>query len=335
MERLKVALMGLTGVGEDYLSAIRSDDQFDLVAVADADPEILRRPMDIGSARVYEDYRSLIVETAHGGLDLLFVALEPFQSIEFVQMAAERGIGVFHKAPFARNTREAERLVHLFEQNRCPLVVSRQWQFEPAFSPLSGLIEPNNHIHAAIAEVRTVDGPIGWRGDRVRAGGGVLLNGAYEAVDILIHLLGLPVSVYARCSSVAAPGAARNYDTEDVSIVSLSFGAERIGSVTAWRGAAEPTWRVTFISSERTVEVCADALTVVPHTGGRPEHHTVQTANPVSPAISAFGASRLLEMEVGSPASTAREHLPTMAVIEAAYLAAKTGAPESPDRFLS
>lgn len=331
MKRLKVALMGLAGVGADYLAAIRSDEQFELAAVADTDPEVLRRHTDTVAAGVFEDYRSLIVETAHTGLDLLFVALEPFQSIEFVQMAAARGIGVFHKAPCARSVREAQRLVDQFAANERPLVVSRLWQFEPAYAALNRLVEFTGHVYAATVYVQTADTPVGWRGDSVQAGGGVLLNGAYEAVDMLIHLLGLPETVYAQCGVAVAPGAHRKYDTEDTAIVVLAFGHEQTACLTALRGVAEPSWRVTFMGVEGTVEVRADGLTIIPRDGKLVEYHRAQTPNPVAHAISAFGASRLSN---GQPLkSKAEEHLPTLAVIEAAYLSARTGAPESPSRF--
>lgn len=331
MKRLKVALMGLAGVGADYLAAIRSDEQFELVAVADTDSEVLRRHTDTVAVGVFEDYRSLIVETAHSGLDLLLVALEPFQSTEFVQMAAARGIGVFHKAPCARNVREAQRLVDQFARSERPLVVSRPWQFEPAYAALNRLTEFTGHVYAATASVQTGDTPVGWRGDLVRAGGGVLLNGAYEAVDMLVHLLGIPERVYAQCSAAVAPGAPRKYDTEDTAMVLLGFGQERTACVTVLRGVAEPSWEVAFVGIEGTVEVRADGLTIIPRDGNLVEYHGARTSSPVAHAISAFGASRLsgaLPLK-----SKAEEHLPTLAVIEAAYLSARTGAPESPSRF--
>ncbi len=332
MKRLKVGLMGLAGVGLEYLAALRSDDQFELIAVADSDPEVLRQHTETVSARVYEDYRSLVVETAHTGLDLLFVALEPFQSVEFALMAAARGIGVFHKAPFARHVREARRLAGRFAQHGCPLVVSRFWQFEPAFSRLKNLSELCGHVYAAVADVRTVDTPTGWRCDLAQAGGGVLLNGAYDAVDLIVHLLGLPGSVYAQCGVAAGPRAPRKYDTEDVATVSLRFSKEQIACITAVRGAAEPSWLVTIRGTDRTVELCGERMTVTPCDGGSPEQHRVWARHPVSCAISAFGAARRLEE--GGFASTADEHLATIAVIETAYLSAKTGEPESPGRLL-
>ena len=332
MERARVALLGLSGVGAEYLAVIRAHEQFDLVAVADTDPAPLRRCAEELHVRAYEDCRSLIVETSHAGLDLLFVAIEPFQSIEFVEMAAARGIGVFHKAPVARNIRETGRLIQRFRESGCPLVVSRPWLFEPAFAGLRQLTELAGHVFAAAARVQTVDTPAGWRGDSVRAGGGVLLNGAYEAVDMLVYLLGLPGTVYTQCGTDTAPGTGCKYDTEDVAIVSLRFGPGQVACVTACRGATDPSWEMTLMGTRGTVRLTPEGMMITQRGGAGLQSHTVQTPRRAAPAINTFGLSWLSSEPPFQ--STVHEHLPTMAVIEAAYLSAKTGAPESPRRLL-
>ena len=347
MERLKTALIGLAGVGGDYLAALRSDDGFDLVAVADTDPEVLRRHVEGASLRAYDDYRSLIVETAHAGLDVLFVALEPFQSIEFMELAASRGIGVFHKAPFARNVEEARRVIARFDANGCSFMVSRFWQCEPTFADVANLSELIGRAHNAAGIVRTADHADGWRGDRGRAGGGVLLNGAYEQLDMLVSVLDVPGSVYAQCSVEGAPGAARKYDTEDAATLSLKLKGNRTASVTAWRSAPDPGWHITFVGEKGTVKLCEDGMTVVHRgeslecgtgfqpvgpTGWRAVPQTVRK-NPIAAAVSAVRAAHLAGN--GLLTSTAADHLKTLAVIEAAYLSAKTGSPETPTRFLT
>ena len=332
MERARVALLGLSEVGAEYLAVIRAHEQFDLVAVADTDPAPLRRFAEELHVRAYEDYRSLIAETSHAGLDLLFVAIEPFQSIEFVEMAAARGIAVFHKAPVARNIREAGRLMQRFRERGCPLVVSRPWLFEPAFEDLHQLTELAGHVFAATARVQIVDTPAGWRGDSVRAGGGVLLNGAYEAVDLLVYLLGLPETVYAQCGTDTTPGAACKYDTEDVAIVSLRFGRGQVACVTACREATDSSWKMTLMGTRGVISLTPEGMVITRREGAGPQSHAIQTPRRVAPAINTFGASWLSgELPFQS---TVQEHLPTMAVIEAAYLSAKTGAPESPRSLL-
>jgi predicted dehydrogenase len=261
----------------------------------------------------------------------LYVALEPFRSIEFVDLAAARGIGVFHKAPCARSVDEASQLARRFADGRCPLVVSRRWQFDPAYALLGCLSETAGDVYAATARVQTADAPVGWRGDSARAGGGVLLNGAYEVVDMLIRLLGSPETVYARCGLAGSPGSLRKYDTEDVAVMSLDFGSDRVAGLTAVRGETEPSWAVALMGTESTVEIRPDGMTITTRGGSPAEHYTAQSANPVAHAISAFGSSLLSGARRYE--STISEHVATLAVIQAAYLSARTGAPETPARF--
>lgn len=343
MRRPRAAVIGLAGAGEEYLSALRDDGGYELVAIADVNPELLRRHADDASIRLYEDYRSLIVERSSTGLDIMFVTLEPFQSLEFMDLTASHGINVFHKAPFARSVEEARRLAALFDANGCKLLVSRTWQYEHAFSGLTGASELVKRVDVVTATVQTTDRPSGWRGDCRRAGGGVLLNGAYEQLDMIVSLLGVPESVHAHCSAIVAPGAVRNYDTEDAALLLLDFRDQRVGSLTAWRGAPRAGWNATLVAAEATIELCDDRMTVL--------HAEVDGASDTAPRNarrrrSPTGTRGALATMVGavrdgmsagtcSHSSSAADHLNTLAVIEAAYLSAKTASPEAAAQFLS
>ena len=331
-DRLKVALMGLTGIGGEYLSAILADNQFDLIAAADHHSDGQRRGKELGIS-IYEDYRSLILETARSGLDVLFVAVEPFRAIEHVELAASKGVSVYHQAPFARSVAEGRRLADRFRDDDCLLVASRPWRFDPAFARLNRLQENIGRVCAAWASVAAVDTPEGWRGDRERAGGGVLLYGAYEVVDLLVDRLGLPESVHALSGMRIPPDAPRRYDTEDMIALSLDFGSGRLGAVTAVRGVSAGSWRVRWIGTEAIMDIGCDGLTVVPRDElGSPEHAAPSAGYSSAQDISTFGTSR--RTRTPTMASTIEQHLPTLAVIEAAYLSTKTNEPESPRQFL-
>ena len=328
MKRLKAALNGLSGVGGDYLDALRADDQFELVAVGDGDRDVLRRCAGGLSARAFEDHRSLVVESAHEGIDVLFVAAEPFQSREFVELALSRGIAVFHKAPPARTADDAMRLADAADRGRCPMIVQRNWAFDPALTRLHRLEETAGRVHAIHAEVRSADRPEGWRADAAKAGGGVLLNGAYEIVDLIVSLCGTARSVFARRGRGAFPELSPKYDTEDAAHLSLTLTGGAIGCVTAVRGAPNPGWRVTFDGDLAAVTLSDKGLRITPRDGDREEFVPMPAGNRAASAIGAFGAARLAG--VRDLPSTIRHHLPALAVMDAAYLSAKTGVPEAP-----
>lgn len=351
MKRLKTALLGIRGVGADYLDALCGDDQFELVAVGDTDARVQADRLAELGVRRYTDFRSLIVETASVGLDLLVVAMEPRDrqslpagSTGFVTLAASRGVHVFHKAPFARGVDEGREIVRLFADHKAKIVVARPWEFDPALAPLASLEQLVGQVYAATAFVTVGPDGSGTHGDIETAGGGALLHDAYEAIDLLVHLLGRPESVYAQRAAPGKPVSpvAR---THEAVFMTLRFADELVGSVavlggsTAWQaGSTDPSWAVTIAGTTATATISPGALRISSgEVGGSPAQagkveSTSKPALPVSRALSAFGGALLSGVEEVKGA--AEKHLATLAVIEAAYLSARTAAPEAPGRLL-
>ncbi len=333
MKRLAVAIMGLEGAGQRYRTAVDADEQFELVAIADEDQEVIRRSPGAAEVRTYRDYRSLIVETARTGLDGLFVALGPYKSIEFVGLAAKHGVAVFHSAPFARNVREARQVINHFARGQRLFVVSRPWQFDPALSRLSPVDRLAGVVRAVTVRVFAPGEVTGRRGDMAYAGGGVMLYDAYEAVDLVVHLLGVPETVFALCGAGISLPETPQHDTEDVAILSLRFADGAVGCVSALRGMVPPGWEVTLFGERATVVVSPGAMHVKPHQEDHEDTAAAGADEGIRSAVSAFGAACRSD-DVARVASTAEQHLSTLAVIEAGYLSAKTGGAESPNRLL-
>lgn len=330
MEKLRTACMGLAGAGEDLLAAALADERFHVRAAFSSDGERLRRLREERGLAVYDDARSLIVETAREGLDLLLVALAPHESVEFLPLAAKHGAAVFHAAPFARTVEEGRGLEAAFAGAGRPLMVSRWWQFERAFAALR---DAEGWFPAGFATVRAPVGDrTGWPGDRGRAGGGALLWGGYEPVDMLTTLMGLPEQVSAQCAYATRPGTARPYDTEDAAALLMQFSGGRIGTVDVVRGSYERDWRVSLVGSAGGFEVRPRRMTATPGSGGKPRTTLVRSANRFASEL-AIVAGHLGGVPSPRPA-TAGDHLATLAVVEAAYLSARTGAAESPARML-
>jgi len=333
MGRLKVALLGLVGDGEHYRRAIERDDLFELIAISDPDVNLLRDISERTGVRGFEDYRSLIVELSHEGLDALFIALEPHTSYEFVQMAAQAKIAVFHKPPFCRNMGEGRMLIDLFQAAGRPLVIARTWLSDAVQSMKMTLSEEVGHVQLAMAEMASVGNADGWRGDGVRAGGGVLLHGAYPQLDLLISVMGIPEEAFAQCAMFGRAGGIHKYDTEDMVTLCLRFSAHRSATLTAYRHAPQPESRIRWVGSHGVVETTSTSL--VAQSGDRAvdvvEAQVVVDAG-ISRATHEFGEA----LSCGTKQlSTGQDHLVTVAVLEAAYLSSRTGAPESVGRFLS
>jgi len=323
LDPVKVAVAGLSPTGERYLNILQQSECFEVCAVADVDAARLRRLDPDGRFGVYEDYRSLVLEASHAGLDVVVVALEPFQARDLLPLAADQGIAVFHQTPFARTVREGRQIVERFERCGVPLVVAREWSHFGLPCAASDRLHHPEHIYLVNADIRVACHALDWRGDAARAGGGVLLNGAYDVVDWLVAGLGLPEAVYAVCGYAQVPGTTRSYDTEDHVAMVLRLSGDRSATVTVRRSAQEYALRMTIVGTNGTFIHTAEA-----------------SAQATDDQIGADADVELLT-QIGDAAapvtgkpSGAREHLSALSVIEAAYLSARTGSPEVPSRFL-
>jgi predicted dehydrogenase len=181
------------------------------------------------------------------------------------------------------------------------------------------------------AHIATTDKAEGWRGDRVRSGGGVLLNGAYDMIDLFVSIVGVPQLVYTEIGRRAS-AAASHHDTEDFASVTLRFGRDRIGTLLASRGAPAHQRRLTLTTARVSIDIDQNLVLMAPSDGAEPRLISDTAIDPTRAVMDTLVTIRRGESRISFP--PASDHLSTLAVIEAAYLSAKTGVPESPRQFL-
>jgi predicted dehydrogenase len=333
MNRLRAALLGLADAGGELYEVLCRDPAIELAAVADVDRERAARMAEQADAAAFNDYRSAVVEAAASGLDALFLALSPAESEEYLQLAARQRSPVFVVPPATRRFDTLVELTELFAEGGRPLVIARTWQSEPAYSHLHDLEELAGEVFSATVDVTCrADAARGWQGDARRAGGGALLCGGYQMVDALVTLLGVPDEVFAAAALARLEGQPRPYDTEDAMAVVCRYADDRNAAIVCRRHGTAETWSMTLHGSRATVVVRPSALTIVDAAGRCVMEDEVETPSRFGPAVRSFVTG--LSAGTAPMSSDAREHLPTMATIRAAYLAVKTGQPESPGRLL-
>ena len=129
----RVAVIGHTGRGDfgHGLDTVWPElPNCELVAVADANPEGLRRAAQrLKAPRAYGDYRKLLdQEKPH------IVSVAPRwidQHRDMVVAAAERGIHVYMEKPMCRSVAEADAMVKACEENNVKLAIAFQTRYSP------------------------------------------------------------------------------------------------------------------------------------------------------------------------------------------------------------
>lgn len=327
---MKVGLMGLGKGGQLVAEAILSSSWCELVAVASRQPHRLDRFVEKHpDISAYDDFRSLIVENP---LEALFVAVPPFLRPKYLALAAEHRCPVWMLTPVARRFDEAVEILDRFEKAGCPIAVARAWGIETAMQPEAIDVNRLGRFFLAGGNVTIcTEEDLDWRGDSVRAGSGVLLDRGYELVDLVVKLMGLPATVYAAARGVSRPGTRFPYDTEDTAVVVCQFAGGGLAVLSACWTAGPQRCEIEFLGTEGSIRIDPQRVVCRDRTGERILSETGRAANPLLASIENFLASLR-----GAPErmrSSVRDHLATMAVIQAAYLSARTGQPESPGKI--
>ncbi len=335
-ENLTAAILGLTDSGQRLLQATAATGFFQIKAVADQDPQRAEKVAAEYHCDAYNDYRQLIVQNQ---LDCLLVAAEIHTCDEQLKAAFKKKFHVLKLAPPARTFDELREYVRLADEEGVRFAVATPARFQGSFLAAHEMIAQGRIEHpyllSASCRFSAADAP-GWRADPNLAGGGVLLHECYPLIDQLLWGFSLPEQVYALKTNQAPDKQQRLYLTEDTALVCLKFNDALMGSLLATRrsgiepkvslGLDAKDARLTVTDNEvelRTRDGRADVL----------QRYEEKEHMPLERMLCDFAKSLLAPAE-HPLASSGAEHLRNMAVLESAYLSARTGFPEEPARIL-
>lgn len=327
MDRLRIVLLGLGSAGRAWLDALRSSHLFQLVGLADQDLEAAALAADAAGCPAYDDFRLILVEQRP---DAAIFAVPPFAAEPYLPIAAETGIASLVEAPPARSFEDAVRLVSWFYDADQPLVVASRWRFDSAvadFVRCGAPVARHRLAHATV--LAPLAGDPSWRGEAVRSGGGVLLEAAYEAIDLLVARWGLPGDVTAHVGRLG-PLTGGRYDTEDTASILCRYDDGAAFSVaSAWR-AGPPMFELSSLGGDGEWRLSQSLLQSTSFSGDASTVRRQAGAELTSAILESF-ESTIRERPQAYPGRAA-DQLATAAVLEAAYHSSRTHAPESPAR---
>ena len=202
-EAVKIATVGVGGMGTGHISRMKQIDEVELVAVCDADPEVAKAKGEEFGVPHYTDYKACIDES---GAEAITIATPHYFHPPVGVYAMRKGLHVLTEKPIGVEIAAAEELVKTARDTGLVLSVMFQQRATPA-------------IRAALRIVG--DGKLGevyrtcliatgfrsmayynsaeWRATWVGEGGGVLVNQAPHAIDVFCALGGMPSRVLGSC----------------------------------------------------------------------------------------------------------------------------------------
>lgn len=351
--KLKSAVLGLNERGRVLLEAASKIEHFEIFAVADKDTALAENIAEQYQCEAYDDYRHLVTsldsrlrsgesESEEKGVETgcLLVAAPMHKCDEYVRMAAKKKINILKLPPEARNFEEAAELVRLAESKDIKFAIANPGRFAKSFVALHNLIQQNKvdnvFLITAFCNVGQHQHPE-WQTDPKLSGGGVLLHNCYKIIDQIILNFGTPEQVYSLNTNAAADKQQRHYLTEDTVVVTMKFSDILSANLIATRRSATgPKEEFIKIYGKNKILTVSDSQLIV--TDGlsqkskKSKYDDDETAR-YKAMLENFAMS-ILQPTEHKLVSSGRENLTNMAVIDSAYLSARTATPEEPGKIL-
>ena len=346
--KLKTAVLGLNDQGRLLLEVASQIDYFEIAAVADKDTKLAESIAAEYECTAYDDYRQLIIQNQ---LDCLFVAAGMYSCDEHIRTAMKKKFNILKLAPAARNFEEAAEFVRLAEDENIKFAVANPGRFARSFLDLHQFLQQGRieqiflitafcsvgdqlHRDPKHNKVRLATQPY-WHTDPKLAGGGVLLRNCYGIIDQIIWNFGTAEQVYSLNTNQAPDRQQRLYLTEDTAVVTMKFTDTLIGNLIASKAFGPRRKFLKVYGKDKILTVSNKQLTASDGLGQRSEEWEYEDDQLgwYTALLENFALS-ILSPDENKLCSSGRENLKNMAVIESAYLSARTAMPEEPGRIL-
>jgi len=337
-DRLRTAILGLTDKGRQMLEAAGATGLFDIVAVADADAELAEKTAGRYEAEAFDDFRRLVIQNQ---LDVLLVADPMYLCDEHIRAAMKKKFNILKLIPPALDFEQAAELIRLAKSENVRFAVANSHRFRPGLRKLNNYLQSKDtkDIHFITAVNNLPRDPHcpseRWLSDPQLAGGGVLLRNCYELFDLIVMNFGIPQQVYCISTNQAPDKQQRLSITEDTAVVTMKFSDTLVANLVASRVFGPPR-QILRMHSEKEFWTASDTnLTVWDNLGNVIDRFEAESDESESTAqmLENF-AQNLLSPDKNRFGREQNSILDTMAVIESAYLSARTAVPEEPAKIL-
>jgi predicted dehydrogenase len=205
MPKLRFGVVGVGGMGQAHVKGIKGLDNAELIAVADVFPATAEKVGKEHNVPFYTDFNELLKRE---DIDAIAIATPHPQHPVVAIAAAAAKKHVFTEKPMASTVSDADKMIKACRRSKVKLGVMYQQRTTPVFAEAKRIIAGGEigeiyRVNMIATGVRTqayyMSGA--WRGTWDMEGGGVLLNQAPHALDMIQWLAGMPVTITGHVST--------------------------------------------------------------------------------------------------------------------------------------
>ena len=238
--RIRFGIIGCGGAALPVCAAIADSANAQLGQVFDLDSQLAQ---DLGKKYNIPSATDLDELLRDNEINAVYIAVPHDQLYPLARASLLAGKHALVEKPMALTLAQADELIALSEQKGRKLAVFYELRHTQPYTQARQLIQAGALGKVIGVRIQTlIDKPLTywgegytgrstspWRGQKARAGGGVVLMNTSHQLDALRYLTGLEVaSVSAQLGTLTA-----SVEVEDIASVSLSFDNGAIGSIFA------------------------------------------------------------------------------------------------------
>lgn len=336
---LGFALVGCGRIAQRYLDLIGRNEIAGarLVGVCDLKPERVHAAAKRFSVPCYGDANEMM-RMLGDDVDIVCVLTESGRHAEHVIALAKYGKHILVEKPMALRLADAEAMVRACDEANVRLFVVKQNRYNLPIQKLRSAVESGRFGKMVMGTVRVrwsrpqaYYDQDAWRGTW-RFDGGVFANQASHHIDMLMWMLGEPVSVFAKTRTALV-----DIEVEDTGLAIITFKSGAIGMIEATTATrpADLEGSLSILGERGTVEVGGFAMNQIKSwqfSEPVPDDRNVIaefSENP--PDVYGFGHRRYLESVVkslhgqGGRLVDGLEGMRSLELIVAMYESAATG----------
>ena len=318
---LRVVLVGMGPRGQDWLRELQSSSAYELVACVDIDHETLKQSSSRGvaSSQCFTELREALDQNK---CDAVIVATSPDSHVEPCESALSRGLAVLVEKPFTLSLSEAVRLVSLAEQKGVPLLVAQNYRYMRSFRTARRLISEGALGRVGMVLCQYYRAPHSMTASLARLLNSVLWGAGIHHLDALRYILNKRVtSVLAE--SFTAPWGTLPRGGSMQMMLSFEDGTRALYSATYESSGHEffergQEFYIRFVGEQATLHVFQRWLMLCEK--GRLPRIVRRGPRKVSEERILLDQLERASLNGEVPASSGRDNLQTMAVVEACLL---------------
>ncbi|TVQ23774.1 MAG: gfo/Idh/MocA family oxidoreductase [Spirochaetaceae bacterium] len=264
---MRFGIIGCGRIAPEHLRAIAEHDSASLIACADIDDEKAQSVSRQTGCTAYTDYRKMLA--AHPEIEVVSIltpsGLHPEQAIDVME---HFGRHVIVEKPMALDPADADRMIASAQRSGVKLFVVKQNRYNRPVVRLREAMEAGRFGRILMGTVRVrwmrdqaYYDLADWRGTK-RLDGGVLSNQAIHHLDLLLWMLGEPVSVFARTERYLV-----DIEAEDTAVAIVKFASGATGVIEATTACRPDDLEgsLSILGERGTVEISGIAVNELKH----------------------------------------------------------------------